>query len=990
MRKIYFFLFLLTLVICFTTAYPQKYAASQMMTTENGVFCKVAYIEATTPSKQAEFVADNLEIIWHKPEPYAIGQEVYYSKLIDKSLVHWYLNDQRVAQYAHTNSAVWEFPTTSDFPSVYANKSGSMYVVADGTNLSVLDPVTGEEIWQKTFDASISYAAAFPDGTGFYCSVGEYPDPYMVYAFLKTSQTPLWSLPAESSVVGISVSEDHSQLLVCLAQPAQKAMVVDPANGAVKQELYYYNNSPSQAPAFSANGEYLALADFSGKGTLYKRINGKYEEQWKTNLLPAGSNSCWGSGQAISADGSTIAFGTLDFTSSGGFNGSVYVFNNYSNEAIWSIHNCGDMVANIAITDDGSLIACASWGPLNQATPDLYIFRKESSVPVSSLTTPGSFSYVDLAPDGSKGIVAGKATHAREMGYGGNAYLFKPVPSTYGNIGGTVNLVGANDHSFSLIEIKSLENYYAFSEESGAFNIKYIPEGTYNVTVSKQGYYSKTIENVVVTGGNTVNLDIELEPAGEAVTNLFAFQGAYTTVYLKWNAYSGAHTGYNIYRKRAEAAPFIEKIATVGANVTEFIDDTALPTIHYYYAVTAKISEDLESIFSNTALGYVNTSFITREIDIYTCDIIPNIDGVISPGEWDDAFVFDASDFLGSDGRFEPVGSVIIYMKAYNDNLYVAVENKNDTQLSAGDRTALYIDDNNNGRYEEPGNDSEGNYWINYGPAGNYSIQYRPIYSNGGVGAVVDLAPNVAASDATGYVVAEFVLPIGTNDADITPGPGNKSSAYIYVRDGAFGGQDGQWPYDNPEVFVPTGYGTLNFFTTSQVPPPPTNLRYTTHYFNSPEFVAISWNLPQINNLKMFKISIKNMNTGATDHSEVIGAQMIYEVADQTTYHVTITTVNKAGQESVPSAVLEIKTDFTGIVTPNKTNFNIYPNPANNILHITSEIVEPVNIEIYNLTGSKILHQVMTESHHSINVTNFIAGVYFIKVGNAVKKFVKY
>jgi hypothetical protein len=322
--------------------------------------------------------------------------------------------------------------------------------------------------------------------------------------------------------------------------------------------------------------------------------------------------------------------------------------------------------------------------------------------------------------------------------------------------------------------------------------------------------------------------------------------------------------------------------------------------------------------------------------------------------------------------------------------LYVAVENKNDTQLSAGDRTAFYIDDNYNGHYEAPENESEGNYWINYGPAGNYSIQYRPIYNNGGVGTVYDLEPNVAASDATGYVVAEFKLPIGEDIHYITPGPNNKSKAYIYVRDGAFGGQDGQWPYDNPEVFVPIGYGTMNFYVTSTVPPPPTNLHYTPYYFNSPEFIAISWDLPPINNLEKFIVAIESMNTKTIEYFETTGTQIIYEVADKTTYRITVKTVNKAGQESVPSDALEIKTDFSGIGIISKTNFNIYPNPANSILNIASEITEPVNIEIYNLTGSKILQQVMTEPHHSINITNFTSGIYFIKVGNNVKKFVKY
>jgi len=989
-KKIIFFF----LVVFFTTqAYSQKYAASQKITEGDRISFNVSFLEATDPLEYVAPKAENLEIIWHIAETYAVGEQAYYSKLLDKSVVNWGLNDKRVAQYANTTTPIWEFPTSGGFPQAYSNKNGSLNIVTDGNELYALNPSNGATIWQKTFTENISYAAAYPDGTGFYCSVGEYPNPFTVYSFLTNSQTPVWSLPADNTVVGISVSEDHSQLVVCLSQPAQKAMIVNPVNGDVIQELFYYNNSPSQTPAFSANGDYLAVADFSGKGTLYKRVSGKYEMQWQASLQNAGSTSTWGCGTAISADGSTVAFGTLGFIPSG-FMGSVYVFNSYSNEPIWANHDLGDMVCFISITDDGTLVACATWGPLTFPAPAVYIFRKETPVPLGTIQTRGSQYYVNIAPDGLKGIASGKGDHARLMGWGGDAYLFKPVPSTHGNISGKVTLSGAEDHSFALLSLENIENYYTYSNVTGDFNIKYIPAGTYKLNASKQGYYSKTVENIVITGENTTEVTITLEPAGEAVQYLFASQGAYPTVNLNWKHYQGAHTGFNIYRKKNENAPFTEIIATTGANEITFIDNTALPTVNYYYAVTAVINEGLEGSFSNTALGYTSTSFITREIDLYNTEVIPTIDGVISPGEWDDAFVFDASDFLGSDGTYQPVGSVTIYMKATasmtdGPKLYVAVENKNDTQLSAGDRTALYIDDNFNGVFEDPGNDSEGNYWINYGTAGNYSIQYRPIYNTGGVGDVYDLTPNVAASDATGYVVAEFSLPIGFGDHDITPGPGNKSKIYIYVRDGAFGNQDGHWPYDNPEFFIPIGYGTMNFFVDNEVPPPPTNLRYTPHYFNSPEFVAISWDLPSINDLDHFNVTIKNMNSQSEGTFEVSGNQIIYEVEGLTKYHVTVTTIDKAGQESVPSEILEIETKFVGTVLDERTIFKIYPNPTIDILYIETDITENMPIEVYNISGNKIATYLMTGRNSSINITYLTSGIYFIKVGSGVKKFVK-
>jgi len=182
---------------------------------------------------------------------------------------------------------------------------------------------------------------------------------------------------------------------------------------------------------------------------------------------------------------------------------------------LWALHDFGDQVGSIDMTDDGSLIACATWGPMDNSTPDLYVFRKESPVPIGTLNTPGSLHFVSIAPDGSKGVIAGKAYHERTTGLGGTAYLFRPVPSSFGNITGNVDVIGAADNSGVSLVLESIDDYYAFSNEAGDFNIKYIPGGVYSLTASKPGYISKTIENILVTGGNTAEVTLELYPDSE-------------------------------------------------------------------------------------------------------------------------------------------------------------------------------------------------------------------------------------------------------------------------------------------------------------------------------------------------------------------------------------------------------------------------------------------------------------------------------------------
>jgi hypothetical protein len=75
----------------------------------------------------------------------------------------------------------------------------------------------------------------------------------------------------------------------------------------------------------------------------------------------------------------------------------------------------------------------------------------------------------------------------------------------------------------------------------------------------------------------------------------------------------------------------------------------------------------------------------------------------------------------------------------------------------------------------------------------------------------------------------------------------------------------------------------------------------------------------------------------------------------------------------------------------------IYPNPASDYLYINKVISENVGIsfEIYNIFGAKIstsssLHDATPqEGNLKIDVSNLLPGVYFIKIGDSLEKFIK-
>ena len=67
----------------------------------------------------------------------------------------------------------------------------------------------------------------------------------------------------------------------------------------------------------------------------------------------------------------------------------------------------------------------------------------------------------------------------------------------------------------------------------------------------------------------------------------------------------------------------------------------------------------------------------------------------------------------------------------------------------------------------------------------------------------------------------------------------------------------------------------------------------------------------------------------------------------------------------------------------NISGLKIYPNPAKNLLNITSDSFETKNVEIYNVLGAKVLAATVTNA--PVNVANLAKGLYVVKVTEAGK-----
>ena len=923
-------------------------------------------------------------ILWEKYESGAVPEDVFYIEATGDYLVYYGLNNKRVTLFDSQGNVRWEKPINSGGRAAIS-LLGQTIAYSDNNELYVVN-LEGTEIFHETFAYPVTHFKLNSEGTLIYVSYGRYDDNYYAIAcfnFGTNKSDPLWVIgDLTVNVVGINLSKDNSRLVAAFAQGYKQIWVIDPLTGDILQDdLYYYDNSPSQDPALSANGDYLAYADFSGMAYLYHWNGERYESVWTANIAGPGASSTWGCANAISDDGSLIAIGTLDFVSSG-YDGCCYLFNNYSNEPIWTYTGCGDEVTQVAMSDDGSVIAFATWGPIDHTTPDFFLFRKQSNVPIAELNTPGSMEHVHLSSTGDKCIVAGKAVHCREMGSGSRTFAIRTFSGEIGELWGSVDLSASANNGGVDININELENFFETTDENGDFSFRFVPVGDYTVTASIPGYFPETKE-VSISQGMISNIEFNLQAAGAPISDLYASQGAYDYVELTWTE-DDAAWGYNIYRKSAPQAPFGEPLASIGTGEGYFEDHTAIPTQRYYYCVTAQLDEELQTPYSNVCLGYVTTAYITHTIDVYD-GTAPTIDGIMSEGEWNDAFRVNVSNYL------LPVemGSVTLHLKMDDNYLYVCSENRMDTEWNNNDGVAFYIDDNNDGTYPPAEDNSEGNFWMYYGDPN--TVRYRPIYNTGGVGTTMNLPEEIIACDMSqGYETIEFALPLG-NDEDwkINTDNGN-SGLYLFVRDAATATMYGKWPAENNETFAPTYYGVMNDHVENAVPEPPTNLRIDEAVNALGVYTPIMWDMPVMNDFDHFNLYFVDYPNNPV---EVFGTQWIFEVDDEEEVSVYVTTVDQAGQESVPSETLTFYPGTEGVNETAQQVLSLYPNPTKGMLNLDANLEGRTEVKILDLNGRTVKHFATNGLNEMcINVSDLQSGVYFIRVSNetttAIGKFV--
>jgi hypothetical protein len=374
------------------------------------------------------------QLLWQTGDPVGMMNDCAISPEGGFAALGISLNNQRAQMHeGQTGTLLWEYPAGEGATHVALSQYGEVFAFAHQHYLSVFQASSSVPLW--TFDfGSTAWAynvAVTRDGSRIIAQsmVGEQG---LIYSFSPASSTPQWVQTFQQPVgfgwYGLRISADATRVS---SNGKYTAWILDAATGSLIWSVDT-NNTESPVP-LSGDGTILAIGSNNAGTCKVYQWNGSsliYEPLWTYTFT--GGFSRWCSEVEISTDGNTVAAGSLEFITGGTYDGHAAVFDTWGGGIpLWISSNFGDLVGEIALSDDGQVIAIGSWGDINNATPDLRLYEGTSSTPFFTVNAPGSINSVDMTPDGATVFAGGKHVHNRIFGNGGDAYAISVAQTAY-------------------------------------------------------------------------------------------------------------------------------------------------------------------------------------------------------------------------------------------------------------------------------------------------------------------------------------------------------------------------------------------------------------------------------------------------------------------------------------------------------------------------------------------------------------------------------
>jgi len=384
----------------------------------------VAAATSLNPPKRVEYIPLEGQ---GTPTWVAPGSDLYVSASRDGQViaaVEWLTGAATATVYKwHVGSSTpdWSYQYPCANPGVYR----TVAVSADGSTIAVIGRTDAWRTYLHYFSADLGT----PLGTYWSTSASCYP-----------------------RTVALTAHGDYMALV-----DGSDVIVVGRNSGT---ERWHGTGGGSDAMAISEDGNYLAY----GWATLrmYHWNGSIFQSMWSAAGGAYYLNRC-----AFSADGSTFAAGWYHYPAYD--QNRIQLWDMPSSTPRWTylyVQSAGsynDLPSDIAITQDGSYVAVASWGNEFNVNPELEVFAHATPTPVFTLDTPGSMFETDIVggANGAYVITCGKHVHANNFGSGGDLYsirLGNPAsveePAVAGRseiriypqpfvAGGTIRLIGA-------------------------------------------------------------------------------------------------------------------------------------------------------------------------------------------------------------------------------------------------------------------------------------------------------------------------------------------------------------------------------------------------------------------------------------------------------------------------------------------------------------------------------------------------------------------
>ncbi len=813
-----------------------------------------------------------------------------------------YLNNQRLIVYDALEGDVnYEITGVAEPLRVAVAGNASGVCFSTDTHIYFYPPDDATPFWDMDLEYSVIAVEYSRDGFYAIALTNGPQDSLLAWAFDPNLEDPLlWTVTVpqynSGGWVGADITVDNSRVLVT---QRHQLFVLDMEDGSIIWEEPAFNTEG--AAKISGDGSVIATCSNSGgrmRAFAWNSDQETYLQLWSYTFTGGSSN--WASRVDVSANGETIATGSLQF---GGnpYNGFVAVFDTYAGGTpLWISSTMADLVSDIEISDDGLTVAAVSWGPLStgEQVSDVRVFEKYTQEPFFEYQHVGSPFDIALNPDGTHLMVGGKAVHAREFGNGGQL-LFISADLEGGSVSGQVALQGETDHSGVIVEAVD-DNRCAITDADGNYQIDHVHAGTVTIRASKLGWSIEDISAVVVPEGGVVDdVDFTLVAVGDPPGMLTATGGGMSSITLQWTSPeedllyrqrerlfvtgddetpvidafqtlsinddaipSPDHSidldeldeleGYRVWRSTLPGGPY-NPIAEVDGVTLEYEDsEDVYPTITYYYVVTTMYTEG-ESIYSNEVFAALDDSYLVYDPVVPEMTQAVTFDGILSEGEWDDAVVVDISDVFGYDEPNAPE-TAYLYMKYddENDLMLVACEDFLNTSLDNDEGIGFYVDDDDNDAWTTERSGSEGNYWAYYSSTGNHSLRYRSLSGapyNGGTNPYhVFEDAQLEFSDASGHMTMEVAIPMGFHELyemalygpDKTPGIG----CFSILRENGTAIFTGWWPQNMISITsYPDQFADVSVQANLYVPPAPPE---TITLEREDDDVFITWTNPTV------------------------------------------------------------------------------------------------------------------------------------------------